>query len=1010
MIHSFRTARDVYLCHTLSAANELLVKLSDQDDGSHALRRCILACKTVLRYIRGAQSACGVLGLVAIDRSEENLLICLRDLRAGDASGSHGIAPCSAAGLCYANAINRQCRGDHQLQELWTFAATRLDTVTRLLHTYFSAGDAKYSVANEIMPLTEREVLLAKAVSFDSKQKAAQQEGKVWNSKFLGRAAHFCRLALVCAQICSLHDAGSRLFPGTTKAMSLQMKHQCLAVQVVVTMIERNLFVCDIADPLHTTEVQLLAERAALILEEALDLTVSSDGAGDLAEKQRKADILVSNATALASLVCVLSAVTTQLEELRASTTSARYTELLVGGAAGRLQSITAEIAGSASDGGSDAVHVRDHARLAAAIAKVAHDLQDAKETLCSWDERTVQRFLTEADKVNREASRAHPHITACWALAAKHMNLALEARASASTEAHVKHAADLKSSARWCENLASGALSDAALCFAKAKCSVSGCAREFWESAAGALCLMGETRLGRLRQAAYNRAAAITMTKLTCENEVEAGQLTYAAACADCAHFLEVTMPDANELMLALTQQGRIVALSTSYVDVGLQVRLLLVQVEHTFVMRAHNRQDVEGLTDVAHHLRILVNDTLLLSQTLQEPPQVYPKDHLLYEPTLSAEATQQRDQLLHWLSYIAVECCELYKQVVEELRLRSPLTMRLHKATACTLAALHLAESVRWYLLDGSGPPNAYTIESPGQVRVYQVLCDRYFAAASLVFTWESLPHALLVQAAERHLDINLALPHALAVNISNALVCRAWRLTSAEPVPAKLLLLAPEHNTEHDAVRLQDNIEAYVLQAIHHVALIEGSYRAKEGSLRKRAVAYYAHVIVCYKILIQTSIPDNQGRIADSCLRARQAAGWCHLAIEALHSGRSDVATLYERAVELVVVETDVTRLDRMSAADVQAGQVGVIAAKWFVAAAAALIEENLPQHHLRLLTAEATAALVVFTRDGDNVKLALTGSYSATALQGADQLAAQQPGSRQPSLPAQCCVLN
>jgi hypothetical protein len=86
------------------------------------------------------------------------------------------------------------------------------------------------------------------------------------------------------------------------------------------------------------------------------------------------------------------------------------------------------------------------------------------------------------------------------------------------------------------------------------------------------------------------------------------------------------------------------------------------------------------------------------------------------------------------------------------------------------------------------------------------------------------------------------------------------------------------------------------------------------------------------------------------------------------------------------------------------------VGVIAAKWFVAAAAALTEENLPEHYLRLMTAEATAALVVFTRDGDNVKLALTGSYRATALQGADQVAAQQQGSGQPSLPAPCCVLN
>jgi hypothetical protein len=50
------------------------------------------------------------------------------------------------------------------------FAAKRLDTVTRLQQTHFSAGDAKYSVVNEILTLSEKEVLLAKAVKFDSKQ------------------------------------------------------------------------------------------------------------------------------------------------------------------------------------------------------------------------------------------------------------------------------------------------------------------------------------------------------------------------------------------------------------------------------------------------------------------------------------------------------------------------------------------------------------------------------------------------------------------------------------------------------------------------------------------------------------------------------------------------------------------------------------------------------------------------------------------------------------------------
>jgi hypothetical protein len=392
---SFKTARDVYLCHALSAIKELSTKLSDQDDGSHSSRRCILACWTVLRYIRAAQSACGVLGLVAIDRSEAYQLICLRDLRAGEDSACQSMAPSSAVGMCYANALNRQCLGDHQLQELWTFAAKRLDTATKLQRGHLSSKDAKRCEENGPSPRRERELLLAKAVSFDSKQKAAQQEGKVWNSKIFGRAGHCCRLALVCAQICSLHNTGSRLFPGTTKAMALQMKHQCMAVQTAVTIIERNLFICDIADASHTTVVQLLAERAVQRLEQAVNLVatrpavtvdtgrgrvMSNDSASDLAEKLREADALVSNATALANLVCALSAVTGQLEELRATTTAVRYTELLVSSAAGRLQALTTEITASASHAGSHAVHVQDQARPAAAIAQLAEELQDERE------------------------------------------------------------------------------------------------------------------------------------------------------------------------------------------------------------------------------------------------------------------------------------------------------------------------------------------------------------------------------------------------------------------------------------------------------------------------------------------------------------------------------------------------------------------------------------------------------------------------------------------------------
>jgi hypothetical protein len=1038
---SFKTARDVYLCHALSAITELSVKLSDQGDGSHSSRRCILACWTVLRYIRAAQSACGVLGLVVIDRSEGYLLLCMRDLRAGEDSECYGMAPSSTVGLCYANALNRQCCGDLQLQELWTFAAKRLDTVINLGRGHFSTKDVERSERNGPLPLREREVLLAKAANFDSKEKAAQQEGKVWNSKCFGRAAHCCRLALVCAQICSLHNAGSSLFPGTTKAMSLQMKHQCLAVQAAVTMIERNLFICDTADAPHSVEVQFLAERAAQRLEQAVNLVatrptvtvdavrgrvVSNDGASDLAEKQREADILVSNATALANLACALSAVAIQLRKLRATATAVRYTELLVSAAAGRLQALTTEITASASHQDSDAVHVTNYTRLAAAITQLAEEFRDLERTV-TWEERAVERFLTEADKVNRETSGAHPHIAECWALAATHMNLALDARGSAHSEADVKRATYHRACAKLCENLAAGTFGDAAYYFAKAGLSPCLRAKELWKEAAQELVGMAIPVLQCLQDAAYDSTDAVTGAAMRTPTHFEAAQLQFATACADCAVALEEAMPGTDDVIM---RDGDVTGVSAApaaeqepvvgafCADVALQMSLLLVQVERAVLVQALTVEGVQRLTDLLHHVRSLLTDTLLLSQTLQEPPQVYPEDHLLYEPALSAEATQQRNQLLCWLCRTAVECCELFQLVIEAQRLNSTLATRGHKTVTCIVAALQLAESVRWYVLNSNGYHNVYVVETPEQVPLYQVLCQRYVTALRLALSDQPLAHALMVRAVQQHLDSQLKRPPALAVDISNALVCRAWRLTSMSTVPADLLLAAPLHERQHDLVKLQENTEAHVKQAIHQLALDDGTPRtANEVALRKRAIAYYAHVIMCHKVLIQIDIRGSGLRLPESCARARQAASWCDLALEALRGGRSDVAALYQRAAELVVAETNIYWLDRMSATDLQAVQAGAKAAKWFINAAAALVAGDLPLHERWLHVAEATAALVTTTNCDDYVKPALVRHYTDAALQRAEQLA-MQAGTLQASAGSeehqeraeQCCVMH
>jgi hypothetical protein len=617
-----------------------------------------------------------------------------------------------------------------------------------------------------------------------------------------------------------------------------------------------------------------------------------------------------------------------------------------------------------------------------------------------------VKRFLTEADKVNRQTSGAHPHVAECWTLAATHMNLALDARGSASTEADVKHVTYHRACAKLCENLAAGTFGDAAYYFARADLSASARASSLWKEAAQELVGMGIPVLQCLQDAAYDSTDAVTVAALTTPTHIEAAQLRFATACADCAAALEVTTPNADEAITAsaLSEPSSTLnaeptaeqepGVGSSYADVALQMRLLQVQVEGAVLAQALTDKGVQRLTDLLHHVRSLLADTLLLSQALQESPVTYHEDHLLYEPALSAEATQQRHQLLCWLRYIAEDCCELFQLVIEAQRLNSTLATRGHKTVTCIVAALQLAESVRWYVLDGNGYHNVYTVETSEQVPLYQVLCQRYVIALRLALSDQPLAHALMVRAVQQHLDSQLKRPPALAVDISNALVCRAWQLTSMSTVPADLLLAAPLHERQHDQVKLQENTEAHVKQATHQLALDDDTPRtANEVGLRKRAIAYYAHVIMCHKVLIQVNIRGSGTRLSDSCARAWQAASWCELALKTLRGGRSEVTALYQRAAELVVVETNIYWLDRMSAADLQAVQVGVKAATWFVNAAAALVAGDLPLHERWLQAAEATAALVTTTKSDDYVKPALVRHYTDAALQRADQLAVQ-----------------
>jgi hypothetical protein len=117
----------VYVSYTLSATLALSAQLEARNDGSTGIDCCITACEAALRYVRSAQYVCGSTGLAAIDRSLENLRLCIRNVNSATTRLNDRTA-LSVSALCYGNALNRRCMGDFELHELWMFAAKCLDT------------------------------------------------------------------------------------------------------------------------------------------------------------------------------------------------------------------------------------------------------------------------------------------------------------------------------------------------------------------------------------------------------------------------------------------------------------------------------------------------------------------------------------------------------------------------------------------------------------------------------------------------------------------------------------------------------------------------------------------------------------------------------------------------------------------------------------------------------------------------------------------------------------------
>jgi hypothetical protein len=1021
MSRGFRAVRDVYLGHTLAATLELFGRLAARNDESAEMQFCVSACETVLRYVRSAQYACGVLGLVAIDRSQEHLRMCLKNLSATTASHTPGRTICAVAGLCYASALNRRCKGDIQLEKLWMFAANCSDAVFKLRSNQACPIRTAQNYVDPPVALELRKALIAKAAKFDMARNLAFQAERRWNSRVSARSANLCRSAVVCAATCDIYQSESRILPAIDKTLYHFLKYQIFAAQAAISVVERNALVWVIADSPHTVAIKALAEVAAQRLLATVELIASEPDAlppqaygynsSLLQERQRRTAPLERNATALANLAAALTAVTMQIADMRAA---AAVPEQLLTSAAKQVHHLTAEVEATAGSDGDDAAHVRDFVRLKAEIEQIGEKLRTAEGSAASPEERAIQRFLMEAGKVRREASPAHPHMAECWLQAASHMRLSVDARAAATTAVDAQRVDKHRACCRIYEKLAAGTFRDAASYFTNAARTPLPYARELWREAADLALQLGVGYMQRVDEVAMAETFFIGL--LTTPTPLHSAQASGAAACAACAEAVE-DMPEAEAAALVSTwcgggssgRTGTTVAAANeqdseglSYAQITLRMLLLSIGVERSVLTQTATNPFAAAahtvLGGTLNLLRAVVNGVLLLSRTCQMTVPVYPVDNIPHRTAPSVETVQQRDQLLRWLSDAAVE---VYKHLHKVLNAKLRSGCR-DKAIESFRLSLNVVEGILWYVFPAESAQPANPAQTYQQAVLHQVLCKRYLAASDMALADKPLARALLVKSAQQHILLSEVTP--ISAAISNGLVRRAWDEPPAaiQPLPAELLLPSSADGlSAAAAARLPQLVEAHYLSIVHQLALGETPYMpSNEAALRRKAIEisdYIAAGIVEH-LTDTTPRPAAQAQRLDvQCARASRAATWCSLAVDAFRNARTDVSALYERATWFVILGASLHTKARQRKVEAQAQQAGDKAGTRFAEAGNALAANDAPLYQLWLQAAEATALLVEVThgrrRNYGQKKLLCSTQYSDAAVEAADQLEVQ-----------------
>jgi hypothetical protein len=734
----------------------LLTRLKLEYD-AHDVR--IQATQEWVECINKTLTVCGVYGLLAVDRAEDNVSQCMR---VETSSGKYGRArtyQLSAvqgySATSYIQALEHQKAGNTDMLDLWLYVGFCADRVLALRPDSVPHNQCFDYSANLS---SEQGKILERLRSSHDKRVSSSEEGQRETARQYSLAHGYYSRAAAYAFLDDLIGSYGAIFPGCKEVQRAvvhrgRAAHEAGECIASVVRYSRDAAKAGEGSPLRALwQLVVGGFQAAAVALTPWELTLDPYQQLSLGrEKDRYARFLAAMAASLVPIV-------QQYDEQRAVTQASAGTAWLqeTGDMLAnvfkqiRESPLVATMLGPADTAPPPLMErVRINALVTAVMERVKREASKQSKI-----EQTIARYLALSDAVNRKLSAAHPHIAECWQKAAQHLRNSCEdpppsSGAQREPENELIILTSFMRGGPVCReqllagcskvfaDLAAGTFTEAASYFAKAQHAVSKEGKVLWREASQRLLKAGLEHV---------RALEERIEKPPSHHCDPYEPPLAATALERCAHSC------AEAAAVVEKQRGK-----KELHGMEFRLCMALVQIEkHAAGLRTYE------LTSELGSLRSLLSKVLALVRVQGEPEPQLDAPHLAHlRPVVSPQEAALRRRRTDWLCDAAIALGDIACQYRNNLSLRTTQPFREALKNSLVVLSLvtgtaipHIAE------FDDEDEPIEIT-DTPDTCERQQRICLRYIEAARAQQAGRALAGAVWQRAAHEEfaLPLNVA-----------------------------------------------------------------------------------------------------------------------------------------------------------------------------------------------------------------------------------------------------------